>query len=232
MKQSNAEIEKTIREIKEMQAEREKTREVRQHLDEFRQRLQETDEGPRAEEMRKLQPKRPVKPRQQPKKANILKKEDRNRPLAVGDNVLLKGSTTVGTVMSVDEKYALVAFGNLKTRVETKRLERTLRQPEKAKSQPTVSKATSDEIRSRQLSFNPDIDVRGMRGDEAVQAITYFIDDAIQFSAKRVRILHGTGTGILRSLIRQYLNTVPGVKSYHDEDVRLGGAGITVVDLE
>ena len=70
-----------------------------------------------------------------------------------------------------------------------------------------------------------------MRVDEAVQAVTYFIDDAIQFNASRVRILHGTGTGALRQYIRQYLASVPGIASYHDEDVRLGGAGITVVEL-
>ena len=71
-----------------------------------------------------------------------------------------------------------------------------------------------------------------MRVDEATQAITYFIDDALQFNTARVRILHGTGTGALRQTIRQYLSTVSGVIDYHDEDVRLGGAGITVVDLE
>ena len=73
-------------------------------------------------------------------------------------------------------------------------------------------------------------DVR-LRGDEAVQAVTYFIDDAIQVGMDRVRILHGTGNGILRTLIRQYLETVPGVKNYRDEHVQFGGAGITVVDL-
>lgn len=71
-----------------------------------------------------------------------------------------------------------------------------------------------------------------MRGDEAIQAITYFIDDAIVLGASRVRILHGTGTGILRTLIRQYLKVTPGVKNFHDEHVQFGGAGITVVDLE
>lgn len=76
-----------------------------------------------------------------------------------------------------------------------------------------------------------EIDVRGMRVDEAVQAVTYFIDDAIQFNASRVRILHGTGTGALRQYIRQYLSTVPAVRRYADEDVRFGGAGITVVEL-
>jgi DNA mismatch repair protein MutS2 len=82
------------------------------------------------------------------------------------------------------------------------------------------------------LSFKQDIDVRGMRGDEALQAVTYFIDDAILVGMDRVRILHGTGTGILRTLIRQYLSTVPSISHYADEHVQFGGAGITVVDFD
>ena len=80
-------------------------------------------------------------------------------------------------------------------------------------------------------NFKQEIDIRGMRGEEALQAITYYIDDAILVGASRVRILHGTGNGILRQLIRQYLSTVPAVRSAHDEHVQLGGAGITVVEL-
>ena len=83
----------------------------------------------------------------------------------------------------------------------------------------------------KKLNFKHEIDVRGMRGDEAIQAVTYFIDDAILVGARNVRILHGTGSGILRTLIRQYLATVPGVSSFHDEHVQFGGAGITVVNI-
>ncbi|MBP5315547.1 MAG: Smr/MutS family protein, partial [Muribaculaceae bacterium] len=85
--------------------------------------------------------------------------------------------------------------------------------------------------RQRQLEFRDEIDVRGMRADEAFQAVTYFIDDALQFNVKKVRILHGTGTGALRQSIRQYLRTVAGVEKFHDEHVQFGGAGITVVEL-
>ena len=139
--------------------------------------------------------------------------------------------STVGTLISIDEKYALVAFGNIKTRIEADKVERTMRKEKTPKAE-SLGRATTDEIRTRQLNFKPDIDVRGMRADEALQAITYFIDDAIQFSAQRVRILHGTGTGALKVAIREYLHTVNGVKSYRDEHVQFGGAGITVVELE
>ena len=101
-----------------------------------------------------------------------------------------------------------------------------------AGSYATISRDTRDVIDNHKLNFRQDIDVRGMRGDEAINAITYFIDDAILVGISRVRILHGTGTGILRQLIRQYLSTIPNVSHFRDEHVQFGGAGITVVDLD
>ena len=229
---SNSQVERTIKDIRQVQAEKEKTRLVRQQLEDFKRRLAQEDDQ---ETLKEIKPLRTVgKPpkKEKAKKSHIVKKDDKSRPLQAGDSVLLKGGTsTVGTVISLDEKYAVVAFGSLKTRVETSRLERTMRKAE-VREKPSITKSTADDIRERQLHFKPDIDVRGMRADEAVQAVTYFIDDAIQFSYKTLRILHGTGTGALREAIRQYLNTVAGVKNYHDEHVQLGGAGITVVNLE
>ena len=90
---------------------------------------------------------------------------------------------------------------------------------------------TQENISERRLHFKQDIDVRGMRGEEALQAVTYYIDDAVLLSMSRVRILHGTGNGILRTLIRQYLEANPAVASCRDEHVQFGGAGITVVEL-
>ena len=87
-------------------------------------------------------------------------------------------------------------------------------------------------MHEKKLNFKQEIDVRGMRGDEALQTVTYFIDDAIQVGIAKVRILHGTGSGILRQLIRDYLRTVPGVRDYHDEHVQFGGSGITVVEFD
>lgn len=232
---SNSQVERTIKDIKEIQAEKEKTRLVRQQLEEFKQRLAQEDGEPELKEIKPLRSvsmSKPPKREKKSKKTHITKRDDLSRPLLPGDSVLLKGgASTVGTVISIDEKYAVVAFGSLKTRVEASRLERTLRKAE-VREKPSITKATADDIRHRQLHFKTEIDVRGMRADEAVQAVTYFIDDAIQFMYKTVRILHGTGTGALKEAIRQYLNTVNGVKNYHDEHVQLGGAGITIVNLE
>lgn len=95
-----------------------------------------------------------------------------------------------------------------------------------------VMEFNGDFIHEKRLNFKQDIDVRGMRGDEALQAVIYFIDDALQLGISRVRVLHGTGTGALRQIIREYLGTVNGVANFQDEHVQFGGAGITVIDLE
>lgn len=94
-----------------------------------------------------------------------------------------------------------------------------------------TSHMTRATMEDRRQNFHQDLDVRGMRGDEAVDAVMHFIDDSILMGMSRVRILHGTGSGILRQLIRQYLATVPNVTKARDEHVQFGGAGITVVDL-
>ena len=166
-----------------------------------------------------------------------------NSQLQKGDTVRIKGLTSVGTIDSIDGNKAVVIFGGMKTKMRLERLEHA----EKPKGQMTkaeernsniagsygvVSKDTRNVIDNRKLNFKQDIDVRGMRGDEAINAITYFIDDAILVGVSRVRILHGTGTGILRQLIRQYLATIPNVSHYRDEHVQFGGSGITVVDLD
>ena len=164
-------------------------------------------------------------------------------PLKAGDTVRIKGLTSVGEVESTDGKMATVIFGGMKTKMRVERLEhaekpkaQTTKAEERnnniAGSYATVSRDTREVIDNRKLNFRQDLDVRGMRGDEAINAVTYFIDDAILVGMSRVRILHGTGTGVLRQLIRQFLGTIPNVKAYRDEHVQFGGAGITVVDLD
>ena len=95
-----------------------------------------------------------------------------------------------------------------------------------------LTSETQDQLHQKRLNFKADMDIRGMRGEEAVQAVGYFLDDAVVCNVHQLRILHGTGNGILRTLVRQYLSTLPFVKHFHDEHVQFGGAGITVVELE
>ena len=226
LQESNARIENTIRTIKEAQAEKERTRLARQELTDFRREVEEL-------ELREKQERRKEK---KEKKANETSTPviPKVKPINTGDYVRIKGQTSVGQVLEINGKNAVVMFGLMKTNVKTERLEHT-DAPKPSAASPAkasfVSTATQSSMYEKKLNFKHEIDVRGMRADEAIQAVTYFIDDAILVGAKSVRILHGTGSGILRTLIRQYLATVPGVSSFHDEHVQFGGAGITVVNI-
>ena len=251
MQEANARIENTIRTIKEVQAEKEKTRQVRQELSDFRESMEalaaKEQEEKIARKIEKLKEKQNRKKEKKPNRGqeNALsaqalaeqqarKEAERLAAIVPGSNVKIKGQTSVGEVLEINGKNAVVAFGSIKTTVKLDRLERTNAQPKQADvstKSTYISSQTQDSMYEKKLNFKQDIDVRGMRGDEALQAVTYFIDDAILVGMSRVRILHGTGTGILRTLIRQYLQTVPGVSHFADEHIQFGGAGITVVDL-
>lgn len=224
---SNAAVERAIREIREANAERERTLEARNKLREERRHLGSAKDDSPAPELLARAPKASRKAAA----AAAASPKTPDTPLAVGDYVKLDGNGTPGRILAIEGKQATVAFGMLRTTAKLGRLKRTAARPSGAAPSATVT-STADASRQRQLNFKSEIDVRGMRVDEAVQAVTYFIDDAIQFNAGRVRILHGTGTGALRDYLRRYLATVPGVKHFADEHVQFGGAGITVVDLD
>ena len=256
LRESNKKIENAIREIKEAQAEKERTRLVREELNTFKEELAGIDTKDNDEAIaRKIRQLQERKERREKRKAEKAEKATNpaavapkklataERPIETGDTVRIKGLSSVGKVESIDGKMAVVIFGDMKTKMRADRLEHAelsksqlSKQEERnnniAGSYGMVSRDTRDVIDNRKLNFKQDIDVRGMRGDEAINAITYFIDDAILVGVSRVRILHGTGSGILRQLIRQYLATVPNVSHFRDEHVQFGGAGITVVDLD
>jgi DNA mismatch repair protein MutS2 len=87
-------------------------------------------------------------------------------------------------------------------------------------------------MNQKRIRFNPEIDIRGVRGEEAINKVRELIDNALIVQHKNLRILHGKGNGILRELIRQYLSTVDIVKSFRDEHIEFGGSGITVVEMD
>lgn len=240
LQESNAKIENTIRTIKEAQAEKERTRTARQELTDFRQQIEDENKAAMEEKIaRKMEKLREKQERKKDKKSKqasqpAVQPVPKVIPLQAGDYVRIKGQTSVGQIIEINGKNAAVMFGLMKTNVKADRLERTdaPKQTLNTAKATFVSSETQDRMYEKKLNFKQDIDVRGMRGDEAIQAVTYFIDDAILVGVSRVRILHGTGTGILRTLIRQYLATVPGVAHFQDEHVQFGGAGITVVDLK
>ena len=125
----------------------------------------------------------------------------------------------------------MVAFDSIQTNVKLNRLIHSEAPKTERRAITFVSQETQNNIRQTMLDFSSEIDVRGMRTSEAIDAVTEFIDNAVVASASRLRILHGTGNGILRTMIRQYLSSQPVVATFYDEDVRMGGAGITIVEL-
>ncbi|MCR5819780.1 MAG: Smr/MutS family protein [Bacteroidaceae bacterium] len=246
LKKANAQIENTIREIREAQAERERTRTARSAISTMIDELngEATDSVADSEMIdRKIEQLKARKQRQAEKRARKDKTEAQpatetvqtQKPLSLGDTVRIKGQTSVGVIERIDGHNATVVFGQMRTSVKANRLERAI-PPKTTSSMPLaatfVSRQTRDQMRETSLHFNPEIDVRGMRGEEALNAVMHYIDDAVLVGASRVRILHGTGNGILRTLIRQYLNTVSSVADAHDEHVQFGGAGITIVELK
>ena len=249
--EANRKIENAIREIKEAQAEKEQTRLIREELQEFREQVVNDDtrglmsEEDFARKLRQMEERKARKAQRKEKrgeeqKAVSEKLKSNLSPLKPGDCVRIKGTNSVGEIEAIQGKQATVIFGGLRSKVKLEQLERT----EKQKAEPQsaadkhahlaiqTSHITRATMEDRRQNFHQDLDVRGMRGDEAIDTVMHFIDDAILIGLSRVRILHGTGTGILRQLIRQYLNTVPNVKKAKDEHVQFGGAGITVVDLD
>ena len=261
LRESNKKIENVIREIREAQAEKERTRLAREELNTFKEELDTIDTRANDEMIeKKIRQLQERKERREKRKAEKQKKEESGKrnengsaadgnlsptshPLKPGDTVRIKGLTSVGTLESIDGKMATVIFGGMKTKMRAERLEHAEMPKQQVSKQEernqniagaygNASKDTRNVIDTRKLNFKQDIDVRGMRGDEAINAITYYIDDAILVGVSRVRILHGTGSGILRQLIRQYLATIPNVSHFRDEHVQFGGAGITVVDLD
>jgi len=206
LSEANARIENTIREIKEGRAEKERTRSARLALEQFKATVFDTIDPP------------------PPSKA----------PFQKGDNVYITGQSTVGTIVDLHDKQATVAFGTIKSTVKWDKLEKVSHghTGKETRKKASISTQTADAIYYKKLHFKQEIDVRGMRGDEALQTVAYFIDDAILANVSPLRILHGTGSGILRQLIRDYLSSTPGIKSYKDEHVQFGGAGMTVIELE
>lgn len=238
--ETNRKIENTIRIIKESNAQKEETRKARQELEQFKQQVDEAahslnDEVERKmERIKQKQEQRELNRKKEKPAANSRTEPAAPPPLAIGDRVRISGSDLLGEVVGLSGQNVSVAVGNLISIVNRERLQRIstaeYRNANKAVTQPQVG--AGFDTYKRRLNFKSDIDVRGARADEALETVQELIDDALMLGFGRVRILHGKGNGILRSVIRSYLKSAPGVKAFSDEQEEFGGAGITVVDLD
>jgi DNA mismatch repair protein MutS2 len=235
LSESNRMIENTIRQIRETQAEKEKTKDIRQHLEEFKSTVvnEVKPVETRAEEkIEQLNLKvRKIRPGIRKQEKMILEKD--TRPLKPGDAVKMTDTMAAGEIVRIDGKMAQVEAGSMRFLVPVDKLERITR-AELAKSL-RIERQTFEAgpaVEERKRNFKPEIDIRGMRGEEAIEIVRNFIDDALIVRHRDLRILHGKGNGILRQLVREYLATINVVKSFRDEHIESGGLGITVVEMD
>jgi DNA mismatch repair protein MutS2 len=202
LRETNREIEKTIRHIRENKAERKETLKVRQNLQALHQRVGQKKDD---------------------------RQEKAKEPIREGDRVRIIGQEGSGTVIAVKDKSASVQFGEFKSFINIDKLEK-IGSLQKDVSRPTP--ASGINLHEKQASFNPTLDVRGKRVEEVVPLLEQFLDTALLLGHGDLRILHGKGEGVLRKVIREQLSRVKQVATFHDEHVERGGDGITVVVLK
>jgi DNA mismatch repair protein MutS2 len=202
LKETNREIEKTIRHIRENKAERKETRKVREGLKDLEAKV-------------KTEPKE-----KEPAKDDTLKE---------GDKVRIRGQEVTGTLISVKGSNAVVEFGDLRSHVKLAQL---IRSDRVDPGIITKARSMGLDIHKRQAHFESTLDVRGKRVEELIPTLTQFLDDAILLGQGEVRILHGKGEGVLRKVVREQLKMTRGVSSFADEHIDRGGDGITVVILK
>lgn len=247
---ANKQIENTIKEIRESQAEREKTRKVRRDLSDFTERVVSDNPTERdAQIERKMALIIERKRRQEERKAKRARDSaadsaPQEKPLSLppveelkiepGSYVKVKGSTISGQVQSLNGRTATIAIGGILSKMPLSKLECITANKYRSavKEPPARGSVISSSISERKLNFKPSIDIRGMRLEEAVNTVTSFIDDAMMVGVSEVSILHGKGNGVLKDEIRKYLKITDGVLSFADEHVERGGSGITVVKFK
>jgi DNA mismatch repair protein MutS2 len=235
----NKKIENTIHEIKKEQAEKEKTKKARENLVTLKNEIiQKTSSEDNLIDLKikKLQEREKERNQRRPEKSKPvdLKPELEEEPeMKPGDKVRITGQITVGDLIEINKKNAVIAFGQLITTLPADQIERVSKNEAKRieKNRNAGKSRLVSGLSEKRLTFKSEIDIRGKRAEEAISIIQEFIDEAIMFNVSQLRILHGKGNGILKEIIRNYLKTEPAIVSFKDEHVDFGGAGITVINL-
>jgi len=208
LEESNRMIERTIKEIRESAADKEKTRKARADLQSQKEKMEKSHIETGKEELKKVTPK--------------LKK---------GDWVRLKGQLRTGLILQVKGKETLVDFNGIRFTVRTDELEST-RAPENISQKSVKSSGYTGQLQEKTANFKLTLDIRGRKADEALTQVQHYIDDAYLLRIHEVKILHGKGDGILRKVIREMLSRTDEVESFSDEHIEYGGSGITRVIIK
>jgi DNA mismatch repair protein MutS2 len=235
LNESNRMIENTIRQIKESQAEKEKTKDVRHQLEEFKSNVVDEAKPVESETEKKIsvlaQSAKKYKSKEKTEEPGEASKQD--KPLKVGDAVRMTDTLAAGEIIEIKGNTVLIESESFRFQVSKDKIERISRAELKKSIRSSPAYRLEDPVLSqRKLNFKPEIDIRGVRGEEAINQVRDLIDNAIMVQHKNLRILHGKGNGILRLLVREYLATVNIVKSFRDEHIDMGGSGITVVVMD
>jgi DNA mismatch repair protein MutS2 len=203
IKEANKLVENTIAQIKEKQADKVVTKQLRQNLQ---------------QNLIKNTVKEEPKP--------VLQFDD--SPIEVGDWVQLLNTETNGQVLEINRDNLVLALGDLRSMVKRNRVKKISNKQAKKVVQ---SNAFSGRISEAITNFKPELDLRGMRGENALQEVENYLDKAIMLGFPSIKLIHGKGDGILRKLIREYLKKYTEVKKIEDEHADRGGDGITYVYL-
>ncbi|MCD4790056.1 MAG: Smr/MutS family protein [Bacteroidales bacterium] len=212
---SNKLIENTIRHIKESQAEKEKTKKLRKELKEKGERIKTEIEAKAKEEMAA-------------KDSDDIAKKDK-APVIVGDFVKIVDQDVTGEVIEIKDEDVVITFNSVTFRTTLDKLKKVSKKEAgklKARNRKT---GYSNILNEKMANFNLQVDIRGKRGEDALSIVKQYINDAILLNISEVKILHGKGYGILRTLIHDYLRSIPDIKSFKDEHIERGGHGITIV---
>lgn len=232
VKGAGKQVEKTIRDIRQAQAEKVQTKEAREELQGFLGALEKRKEkeGRNKEDYidRKL-----ASLQKRVKKKDTDEREQKSAPLKVGEKVRIKDNGLVGEVSKISNKAVTVIVGNISSTMSPDRVERIssneFREAARKEFKPAEQKVDSS-LTDRRLNFSPELDIRGERLSDALNIVTHYIDDAVMLNIGSVRIIHGKGSGVLREEIQKYLKSIPGLE-VSDEDIRNGGTGVTIVKL-
>jgi DNA mismatch repair protein MutS2 len=226
---SNKLIENTIREIRETQADKEKTKQLRANLKEKEKKIKAIKP-----EIARSKDEKPT--HKADKKAiieNIETLAISDEKLSIGDYVKIIEQDVNGEILEIIDDEVVVGFNSIRFKTQLNKVEKLNSPPPKSSNQRSNKKSLIiNDLNDKLASFNHQIDVRGKRGEEAVEMVRQFIDDAILLNIREVRILHGKGFGILRTMIHEFLKTVSEISQFQDEHIERGGHGITVVILK
>ena len=234
---ANRTVERTIADIKESNAERERTLQAREQMRRDAEQLQQAQEAHDRErqEHRRRYPHADAAPSEKAAAKPTPPESDvAEGPLQVGDIVRIDGNDTFGQLMELKGKKAVVESNSIRMTIPVDRLVKTRKKVipvDKTQRQNNRFQSIYDDINEKRQQFNPTLDLRGQRAEEALAELHHFLDDAQLLSEKELRILHGKGFGILKTLIRQQLSSMPEVLNFGSAPLNSGGDGVTVVHL-